>query len=146
MPKIVDHEVRRRELAEAVWRVIVRDGVGDVSIRSVAAEAGWSSGALRHYFSTRAELLAFLHTYLNDPTDVRSAMIAEPAQREVGGRQRYVVCLRYSAKALDGSYMPMHDRAALYIDGRLDRMIEKPDDVCVGANYAPFPELEKLTR
>lgn len=59
MPKIVDHEVRRRELAEAVWRVIVRDGVGDVSIRSVAAEAGWSSGALRHYFSTRAELLAF---------------------------------------------------------------------------------------
>jgi AcrR family transcriptional regulator len=30
-----------------------------VSIRTVAAEAGWSSGALRHYFATRAELLAF---------------------------------------------------------------------------------------
>lgn len=59
MPKVVDHEARRRELAEAVWRVIVRDGVGAVSIRSVAAEAGWSSGALRHYFSTRGELLAF---------------------------------------------------------------------------------------
>lgn len=59
MPKIVDHELRRRELAGAVWRVIVRDGVADVSIRSVAAEAGWSSGALRHYFATRAELLAF---------------------------------------------------------------------------------------
>ncbi|GAA5179610.1 TetR family transcriptional regulator C-terminal domain-containing protein [Rugosimonospora acidiphila] len=59
MPKVVDHEVRRRELAEALWRVTVRDGVADVSIRSVAAEAGWSSGALRHYFSTRAELLAF---------------------------------------------------------------------------------------
>ena len=59
MPKFVDHEQRRRELAGAVWRVIVRDGVADVSIRSVAAEAGWSSGALRHYFATRAELLAF---------------------------------------------------------------------------------------
>jgi AcrR family transcriptional regulator len=55
----VDHEQRRRELAGAVWRVIVRDGVADVSIRSVAAESGWSSGALRHYFATRAELLAF---------------------------------------------------------------------------------------
>jgi AcrR family transcriptional regulator len=55
----VDHEKRRRELAGAVWRVIVRDGVADVSIRSVAAESGWSSGALRHYFATRAELLAF---------------------------------------------------------------------------------------
>ncbi|MGX6600731.1 TetR/AcrR family transcriptional regulator [Micromonosporaceae bacterium Da 78-11] len=59
MPKFVDHELRRKELAEAVWRVIVRDGVADVSIRSVAAESGWSSGALRHYFATRAELLAF---------------------------------------------------------------------------------------
>lgn len=59
MPKVVDHEQRRRELAGAVWRVIVRDGVADISIRSVAAESGWSSGALRHYFATRAELLAF---------------------------------------------------------------------------------------
>ena len=39
--------------------MIVREGVDDVSIRTVAAEAGWSSGALRHYFATRAELLAF---------------------------------------------------------------------------------------
>ncbi|GII80225.1 transcriptional regulator [Sphaerisporangium rufum] len=59
MPKIVDHEQRRRELAEAVWRVIARDGVAEVSMRTVAAEAGWSSGALRHYFSTRDGLLAF---------------------------------------------------------------------------------------
>jgi AcrR family transcriptional regulator len=59
VPKIVDHDARRAELAEAVWRVIARDGVAEISIRAVAAEAGWSSGALRHYFSTRAELLAF---------------------------------------------------------------------------------------
>ncbi|AGZ42190.1 TetR/AcrR family transcriptional regulator [Actinoplanes friuliensis] len=59
MPKIVDHTERRRELGEAVWRVIDRDGVAEVSIRTVAAESGWSSGALRHYFATRAELLAF---------------------------------------------------------------------------------------
>ena len=59
MPKIVDHAVRRQELAAAVGRVIARDGVADVSIRSVAAESGWSSGALRHYFATRGNLLAF---------------------------------------------------------------------------------------
>lgn len=59
MPKIVDHEARRLELADAVGRVIARNGVNEVSIRSVAAEAGWSSGALRHYFATRDELLAF---------------------------------------------------------------------------------------
>lgn len=59
MPKVVDHEERRRELAGAVWRVITRDGVANVSMRTVAAESGWSSGALRHYFATRDELLAF---------------------------------------------------------------------------------------
>ena len=55
----MDHAARRRELAAAVWRVIARDGVAEVSIRTVAAESGWSSGALRHYFATRGELLAF---------------------------------------------------------------------------------------
>lgn len=59
MPKLVDHEARRQELAEAVWRVILRDGIGGVSIRDVAAEARWSPGALRHYFTSRDELLSF---------------------------------------------------------------------------------------
>ncbi|WP_017586425.1 TetR/AcrR family transcriptional regulator [Nocardiopsis ganjiahuensis] len=59
MPKIVDHEERRRELAEALWRVIASSGPQAVSIRTVAAEAGLSAGALRHYFQTREELLLF---------------------------------------------------------------------------------------
>ena len=59
MPKVVDHEQRRRELAAAVWRVLARGGVEEMSIRAVAAESGWATGALRHYFGTRPELLAF---------------------------------------------------------------------------------------
>ena len=59
MPKVVDHEQRRRELAAAVWRVICSRGPDAVTIRDVAAEAGWSSGALRHYFPTREVLLMF---------------------------------------------------------------------------------------
>ena len=59
MPKIVDHQQRRRELAEAVWRVIRRNGVDGASVRTVAQEAGWSAGALRHYFRTQSELLDF---------------------------------------------------------------------------------------
>lgn len=59
MPKIVDHEQRRHDLAEALWRVIAGSGPGAVSVRSVAAEAGMSPGALRHYFQTREQLLVF---------------------------------------------------------------------------------------
>jgi AcrR family transcriptional regulator len=59
VPKVVDHEQRRRELGEAVWRVIRRRGVDGASVRTVAQEAGWSAGALRHYFRTQSELLDF---------------------------------------------------------------------------------------
>jgi len=94
----------------------------------------------------RAELLAFLRTYLNNPVGVRDAVIAEPAQRVVGGRQRYVVCLRYSARDSDGGYREPRERAVLFVDGRLDRIIENGLEPCIGAVYAPFPELEKMTR
>lgn len=59
MPKIVDHDARRAELAEAMWRVVYRDGVAAATVRSIAAEAGWSPSALRHYFATQADLLIF---------------------------------------------------------------------------------------
>lgn len=94
----------------------------------------------------RPELLALLRTYLNDPRGVRDAAIAEPAQRKVGGRQRYVVCLRFNARGTDGKYAGVKERAAMYIDGRVDRIIEEIDDICAGATYAAFPEMEKLTR
>jgi AcrR family transcriptional regulator len=59
VPKLVDHGQRRQELGHAVWRVIRRDGVDQASVRTVAKEAGWSPGALRHYFGSQSELLAF---------------------------------------------------------------------------------------
>lgn len=95
----------------------------------------------------RPELLAFLRTYLNEPRGIREAGLAEPAQRTVGGRLRYVVCLRFNARGnVGGAYAGAKERAAVYIDGRLDRLIETPEDLCAGASYAAFPELEKLTR
>lgn len=94
----------------------------------------------------RAELLAFLRTYLNDPRGVREAAIAEPAQKSVGGRLRYVACLRFNARGTDGTYAGVKERAAMYIDGRLDRMIEDAGELCAGATFAAFPEMEKLTR
>lgn len=66
MPKVVDHEQRRLELAEAALRVVVRDGAAGASVRTVAAEAGWSTGALRYYFSTQRELREFVAAVVNE--------------------------------------------------------------------------------
>jgi hypothetical protein len=72
--------------------------------------------------------------------------MAEPVQRTVGGRLRYVSCLRFTPRESDGSYREVRERAVLYVDGRLDRQIENASEPCAGAAYAPFPELQTMTR
>jgi AcrR family transcriptional regulator len=57
MPKDVDHDARREELLESVWRVIARDGLERATIRNIAKETGWSSGVLAHYFTDKDEIL-----------------------------------------------------------------------------------------
>lgn len=59
MPRVVDHDVRRQDLAAALWRVVRDEGIQHVSVRSVAAAAGTSPSALRHYFGSQDELLGF---------------------------------------------------------------------------------------
>ena len=58
MPKIVDHEERRREIVEALWRVVSRDGAAGVSVRNVAAEAGMPKSSIGHYVGTMPQLLS----------------------------------------------------------------------------------------
>ena len=57
MPKVVDHELRRRELAQAALRVVGRDGLEAATTRAVARESGWSTGVLKHYFDGKDQLL-----------------------------------------------------------------------------------------
>ena len=57
MPKVVDIQQRRAELTEATARLIARSGIESATMREVAAEAGWTTGALTHYFTDKRELL-----------------------------------------------------------------------------------------
>ena len=111
---------------------------------SFTDDRGYSSQAYPNNY--KAEVLAFMRTYLNNPVGVREAMMAEPVQRTIGGRLRYVTCLRYATRESDGRYREPRDRAVVYVDARLDRVMENPGEACVGATYAAFPELEKMTR
>lgn len=55
----IDEQARRRLLAEAVWRIVTRDGLAAASVRSVARESGLSTGSVRHFFGAQHELIAF---------------------------------------------------------------------------------------
>lgn len=59
MPKRVDHEERRQQVAEALLRVVSRDGLNEVSLRHVASEAGVTSGMVQHYFPTKDAMMQY---------------------------------------------------------------------------------------
>jgi AcrR family transcriptional regulator len=59
MPKTVDHDQRRSQLAAALWRIVDRGALEPIGIRDVAAEAGVSVGMVQHYFPDKASLLRF---------------------------------------------------------------------------------------
>ncbi|GAA4478038.1 TetR/AcrR family transcriptional regulator [Microbacterium panaciterrae] len=65
MPKIVDHNERREHIADAATKVIIRDGFDRLTMRQIAAEAGYSHGAIARYFPTKESLLtaSFLRLY-----------------------------------------------------------------------------------
>ena len=79
MPKVVDHDPRRQELAEATWRLIRREGLEAVSVRKVAREAGVSPGSLRHYFTSQSELLAYALRMVGERIEQRIRSL-EPGQ------------------------------------------------------------------
>ncbi len=122
-----------------------------------ATEVGPSSSELKANWDAqnvfpekyRQDLLAFLHTYLNDPSHIRDAGVSQPQLKYIGPGDRYVACVRYNARNTDGKYQGSKDGAATYVSGKLDRFLDTPREVrelCKDVAFAPFPELEKLTR
>ncbi|MEV6674626.1 TetR family transcriptional regulator C-terminal domain-containing protein [Streptomyces sp. NPDC051162] len=88
MPKRVDHEERRRTIAEALWRIACERGLDGASLRDVAAEAGISLGRLQHYFASKDDMLVFALGHISElatrrVTERLGALPAAPAPREV---------------------------------------------------------------
>jgi TetR/AcrR family transcriptional repressor of bet genes len=57
MPKKVDHDMRREDLAKAAFRVIAKNGLAAATLREVAREAHCSAGSLVHYLKSKDALL-----------------------------------------------------------------------------------------
>jgi TetR/AcrR family transcriptional repressor of bet genes len=86
VPRRVDHEARRRAIADAVFEVIGSRGLEAVSLRDVAAQARVSMGAVQHYFASKDQMLLFAMDHMRDRALARMqgelAAISEPNARE----------------------------------------------------------------
>lgn len=144
MPKIVDHQKRKEQIAEAVWRVICRSGMDSVSVRTVASEAGMSLGSLRHYFSSQSELFAFSMRLVSERANRRIAelkttgnprrdiemVIAELLPLDEVRRTEAKVWLAFAGKSVSDPDIlalnrEVHEQLYAGIKGMLTRLAER---------------------
>lgn len=124
MPKVVDPEQRRIDLAEAVWRVIRRDGLAGASVRAIARESRLSMGSVRHYFATQSELRIFamrlvmerIHERIGrlrdrpNPSATAEAILLELLPLDADRQAENEVWLAFTARAMvDPSLQPLRD-------------------------------------
>lgn len=57
VPRRADHELRKRQITDAVVRITVKGGLASATFREVAAEAGVSVRLVQYYFGTKDQLL-----------------------------------------------------------------------------------------
>ncbi|MFF7021090.1 TetR/AcrR family transcriptional regulator [Streptomyces klenkii] len=126
VPKRVDHEERRRAIAEALWRIACARGLDGASLRDVAAEAGISLGQLQHYFSSKDEMLVFALKYLGglaeerirarllgfagppSPRDVLRETVMEMLPLDDASRTGNLVQIAYFVRALHDERLREH--------------------------------------
>jgi hypothetical protein len=92
----------------------------------------------------KSDILAAMHSYLNDPTGIRDAAISQPVLKSTGTVTRYMLCLQFNPKKNAHEYAGVKEVAAFFLVGRFDHFVETLHDECAGAAYTPFPELQKL--
>jgi AcrR family transcriptional regulator len=128
MPKRVDHEERRRQIADALLRVAAARGLHATGMREVAAEAGVSLRLVQYYFGTKEELLlaAMQHLAVQfgtramarisrlretespvRPRDVMAAILTEALPADDEMRTFYVIYTAYLALSLTDPGLPI---------------------------------------
>jgi AcrR family transcriptional regulator len=131
LPKQVDHEARRREISEALWRIASTRGLAGVSLRDVAAQAGISLGQLQHYFTTKDEMLVFALDYIGQlaerrvrsrikamadspsPRDVLRATLMEMLPLDDKSRTGILVNIAYFVRALSDERLQVHAKEGI---------------------------------
>ncbi|WP_372668287.1 TetR/AcrR family transcriptional regulator [Amycolatopsis kentuckyensis] len=137
MPRLADHEQRRRQIAEAVWRIASTRGLEDVSLRKVAAEAGVSLRLVQYYFGTRDDLLLGALEILN-------ADAGESIRAELGPEED--AAPREVLRAMLVGMLPVGDeRRTRYLVHLAYFVRSLSDPGLASAFSAAPPELERLT-
>ena len=78
MPAVVDHDQRRRLVAEVAARLVAQGGAEAATVRAVAEAAGYSTKVVSYYFADKRALLLMTYRHAAD----HSSVVAEASQTE----------------------------------------------------------------
>jgi AcrR family transcriptional regulator len=112
----VDHDERRRRIAEVTIEVIAREGLEAATIRRIAAELNGPTKLVTHYFVDKRELLLWAYQTLaqqhdrhataamaQDPTDILGALLAMTPVDEARSKHWRVYLAFWDCAARDPS-------------------------------------------
>lgn len=130
MPKIIDHDQRRRDIIEVAKRLILQGGFEAATMRSIAAEAGFANGALKHYFPGKESIIAATFESVLaeiDPRGPRNEDLRRPGQDAIESLREAIMI-----------WMPMDERQINY--GRVllvfwEHAVSNPE---LAESYRPF--------
>jgi len=123
MPRIVDHDSRREEIASAACQVIAQGGIEGLKLTDVGAAAGCTTGAITHYFADKnavliaaldhasATLNARLEARLRRAPDDVVGFFSETLPIGRRGRDEIVVWYSFWARALSDPALMRRQRA-----------------------------------
>ncbi|MFE7368616.1 TetR/AcrR family transcriptional regulator [Streptomyces anulatus] len=135
MPRVIDTDERNRRVAEAAWRVLVREGLPALSVRKVAAEAGLPPSSLRYTFPTQASLRIRAYALVVERLSERVAAIAPGAAwaravllellplDESRRLEMEITVVLGTAAMADGDLRATHDRAHRAVRDLCERVV-----------------------
>ncbi|CAM5266930.1 TetR/AcrR family transcriptional regulator [Streptomyces fumanus] len=138
MPKQVDHEQRRTQIAEALIRASARLGLHAVGMRDVAAEAGVSLRLVQYYFQSKEKLLLFGLRHVTERFGQRVAARVRAAGDDPGPRA-VIEALLGAALPADEESRVFHHLYTAYA------VLSVTDDTLAAQPYIKEPDAAEAT-
>jgi AcrR family transcriptional regulator len=149
MPKIVDHEQRRDEIALIACRVVARYGFEQATIVRIARAAGCTTGMIAHYFETKQDIiLAALRLILRrieerlSQAEGAAALLTLLSEALPIDETRYIECAVWMAF---WGQVPS-DKRLKRLNGWLHREYLRLFERCLARGWSEWPRWPTATR
>jgi TetR/AcrR family transcriptional regulator, transcriptional repressor of bet genes len=147
MPKIVDHDERRDQIALVACRVVAENGFDQATIVRIAREAGYTTGMVAHYFDTKQDIiiaalrlvLRRIEERLTKPSTDLLTLLSEALPID---EQRFIECAFWSAFWGQVSADKKLKRINAWVHREYMRLYER----CLSEGWEIWPQLSTATR